>query len=432
MLDQASFEVSLWREGDTWEERQILLSGLVTGYEWGGPDELLTIEATESATQDRGLLPDPGAVVSASTWPTAPTEAAGLFYPTILGAPGSDGTIGAVALVVETSGSPAVAATLLVAGHPVSATSVTVTDGSLSEIFTVTTRPDGLGRLVSTVDLSTAAVIATDPALPFQAAWDQGGAGLLSLSGSTPAVGAGAVLEVVLSLSTLPIDRGSLAAARDTLDAYRVGAFAQLQLSPLDWITRALLPLLPIAVLTGPDGWRVLPIPMVPTQADTVATLYAGDGYTQVIRLDRAQRAGFDDVANEIELKYSLNLLTNASSASARISGAGFADGAHTDLTSQLSRQTYGRRVKTLETVAVYDPPTAYRVLRWQAIAYGFTRTIVRYSCAQEYAFLSPGALVWLVDSLLQLDRAAWVQRVDLTSDGRVELELVCWEVPRD
>ena len=427
MLDGSAIEVALWRAGDAWEERQVLLSGFVTGYDWGGPDEVLSIEGTESALQDRGMIPDPGAVVTSTTWPASAASAVGLFYPTILGAPGSDGTLGAVALVVEVTAGAAV--TLLVAGHPVSATSCTVSDGTTSAVLTIATQADGLGRLVSTVDLTGSGLF--DPALTYQTAWDQGGAGLLSISGNAAAIGAGSVLEAVLALSTLPVDRGSLASARDFLDAYRVGAFVQQQLSPLDWVTKAILPLLPVAVLTGPDGWRVVPIPMAPTDADCVATLYAGDGYTQVVRLDRAQRAGFDDVANEIEVKYSLDLATNASSKSARMSGAGFVAGnAHTDLSSRMSTQTYGRRVKTLETVAVYDDSTAYRILRWQSIAYGFTRTVLRYSCVQEYAFLAPGNLVRIVDSLLQIDRAAWVQRVDLTSDGRVELELVIWEYP--
>ena len=428
ILDGAPVEIALWKQGDTWEERQILLSGFVTGYQWGGPNEVLTIEGTEAATQDRGLIPDPGAVVSVSTWPDAAEPAIGLFYPTILGAPGSDGTIGAVALVVEATQFDAL--TLLVAGHPVSAEYVTVSDGSTSEVLAVSTAPDGLGRLVAVVDLTAATTIASDPAITYQVAWDQGGAGLLAITGTDAALGAGSVLEAVLALSTLPIDRGSLASARDALNAYQIGAFVQQQLSPLDWITKAILPLLPVAVLTGPDGWRVVPIPLVPTQADCVGALYAGPAYTQVVRMDRAQRAGFDDVANEIEVKYALDLTNNATAKSARMSGQGFVGGDHTSLSSQVSLQTYGRRVKTIETVAIYDTSTAYRLLRWQAIAYGFTRSVVRYSCALEYAFLSPGSLVWLVDTLLKFDRAAWVQQVILTPDGRVELELVCWEVP--
>jgi hypothetical protein len=83
--------------------------------------------------------------------------------------------------------------------------------------------------------------------------------------------------------------------------------------------------------------------------------------------------------------------------------------------------------VKSLETVGVYDEGTAYRILLWKAIAFQCSRSILRYSCVQEYAFLTPGSLVWLSDSLLQLERAAWVQSVDLATDGRVELELVTW-----
>jgi len=425
MLDRAPVEVALWRAGDAWEERQVLLQGLVVGYDWGGPDEVLTIEGEESAQQDRGLLPFPGAVVSSTTWPYAAPPAGGLYYPVILGAPGP--VAATPALMVESTVQGGASDLLLVAGHQVSATSVTVYDGSAFEVLAVSTTTDGVGRVVSVVDLGTATTIAVDPTIAYQVGWAS--AGILAISGAAPATGAGSILEVVLAQSTLPVDRGSLASVRDALNSYLLGAFVQQQLSPFEWVTQAVLPLLPIAILTGPDGWRILPIPVTPTEADCQGSIQAGDGYTQAIRLDRARRAGFDEIANEIQIKYALDTQTNASSETALLSGAGWDGVAHTDLASQLSQQTYGRRVKSLETVAVYDSSTAYRILRWQSIAYAFSRSLLRYSLAQEYFFLRPG-LVWVQDSVLQIDAAGWIQRLDFTTDGRVEVEIVIWSTP--
>ena len=427
-LDGAPAEVALLREGDDWEDRQVILRGYVVGYDWGGDDEILSISAEETADQDRGLLPDPGALVSATTWPYASENAVGMWYIMVYGTPGSSGVPAVPALFVASTTVGGISDWLLVAGHPVVATSCVVYDGTNSETLNILTVADGAGRLVSVVDLATATTIAVDPSLDYQTGWTSAGA--LSVSGSDPG-GAGSILETVLTSSTLPIDRGILASSRDALNAFRIGAFIQEPISPMDWITQALLPLLPISVTTGPNGWRVSPIPMTPKSLDCIATITAGDGYTQAVRIDRAQRVGFDTIANEIALKYALDVSSNASSATATISGSGYDGVAHTDLQSRLSQQTYGKRVKSLETVAVYDDSTAYRIVRWQAIAYGFTRTQVRYSLVQSYAFLMAGDLVWLTDSRIKIDSPAWVQRASLQSDGHIEVELIIWEVPR-
>ena len=134
-VDGAPAEVALLRDGDAWEDRMILLSGIVVAYEWGGYEEPLHLEIEQSAAQDRGLLPDPAWVVSVDTWPYAMGE--GLYYPVVLGCPGG-GTISAVpAIFVESTVVGGANNYLLVAGHIVSATSVTVYDGSNSEILNI-------------------------------------------------------------------------------------------------------------------------------------------------------------------------------------------------------------------------------------------------------------------------------------------------------
>lgn len=429
VLDGAPVEVALWRAGDPWEDRQVILQGQVTSYEWGGREESLLLDVEEAAYLDRGLMPPPGAVVSATTWPNAADSAVGMAYPTILGAPGSSGVPAAPALMVASSDVGGASNWLLVAGHPVSATSVLVSDGAATEALAVFQAADGAGRIVSLVDLAAATSIAVDPAATYQVGWNAG-PGLLSITGALPATGAGSILEAVLAQSTLPIDRGALASARNALDSYLIGAFVQQQLSPMEWVTRALLPLLPVAVLTGPFGWRVLPIPVAPSRSDCSATLQAGDGFTQVVRLGRAKRVGLQEVANHLELKYALGTETNAATATAILSGAGYDGVAHTDLQSRISDAAYGRRVRSQDTVVIYDAGTAYRVLRWQSSAYAFSRTEVRYSCHQEYAFLAAGDLIWVEDTRLQVAQPAWVQEVLLTVDGRVEVELVLWRIP--
>jgi len=413
-LDGAPVEVTLWREGDQWEDRLQILRGQITGYEWGARGEMLAIEAEEAVELDRALLPPPGAVVSEQTWPGAPEDALGSAYPWILGAPGSDGTPASPARFVATSPRNL----LLVAGHPVAATSVLVSDGTSTESLAIEHLADSVGRQVAVVDLDTATALVVDSTLSYAAAWT-GGAGLLGPQGE--ASGAGSVIEAVLALSTLQIDRGSLAAVRSTLDAWKIGAYIEDAISPLEWVADALLPILPVALLTGPQGWRVAPVPLEPIQARTIATLTA----SQSIRRDgRVRRIGRGDVANRVELAYGIESSEGAPRAAAVV-GPTWDGVEHPALPTRLSAQIYGRKARSEETVAVYDSTTAMRIARYIATIYAYPRDAATY-IGQRLQWIQPADLLWLSDSDLTLERAAWAETVRLTPDT-ASVDLIMW-----
>lgn len=444
-LDGQPAEVAVWREGDVWENRMVVLSGQVTDYEFGAPGDGIRLTIEESVTLDRAQFPEMGAVVSAVTWPDAAENAIGVPYPWILGAPGSDGTQASPALFVRTTLSGGDRELLLVAGHAVTATSVLISDGTSTtsvhyhhdldgtitsattttpnvESFLIEHMEDGSGRLVAVVDITSAATIAVDVALSYTAAWT-GGAGMVGVSGAE-ATGAGSILETVLSRSTLPVDRGSLSAVRDQLDAWPLGAQIQEPLSPMDWATDALLPLLPVAILTGPNGWRVVILPLEPTQRDCVCTLTAGPA---VQRIGRARREGQDEIANRIELRYAVDVVSGNTRKTAVVSEEW--DGAsHPSLSVRTSNQIYGVRSESSESVAVYEATAAIRTVRWKAALYTFPRSVITYAVPQ-YQWLQPGDLVWLVDAELSIQQPAWVSRV-LLSPGAAVADLVIWRLP--
>ena len=413
-LDGAPVEVALWREGDTWDDRMQVLRGQITGYEWGAKGEMLAIEAEESVALDRAILPPPGATVSLATWPAAPEDGIGAAYPWILGAPGSDGTPASPGRFVATTPRNL----LLVAGHPVAATSVLVSDGTSTESLLIEHMADSVGRQVAVVDLDTATTITVDPTLSYVVAWT-GGAGLLGPQGE--ATGAGSVIEAILALSTLSIDRGSLAAVRSHLDAWKVGAYIEEPVSPLEWVSDALLPLLPVALLTGPSGWRIAPVPLEPTQARTVATLTA----SQSIRRDgRVRRVGRDEVSNRVELRYGIAGADGEPGAAAVV-GPDWSAGEHPALPTRLSAQLYGRQVRSEETVAIYDSTTAMRCARYIASIYAYPRDVATY-LGQRMQWIQPADLLWLVDADLLIERAAWAESIRLTPDSAA-VDLVLW-----
>lgn len=419
-LDGAPVEVALWRDGDTWEDRLQILRGQITSYEWGAQGEVLSLEAEEVVELDRGILPPPGAVVSTQTWPSALSDQMGTPYPWILGAPGHDGTQASPAIYLVDA-RVGVRLLLLVAGHPVSAVSVRISDGTDYESFPVEHIADGMGRIVAVVDLALASAIAVDSSLTYSVAWLAHG-GLIGHDGGD-ATGAGSIIEAILAYSTLPIDRGSLAAVRSWLNAWKIGAYIVEPVSPLEWVADALLPLLPIAMLTGPDGWRIVPTPLEPTEARTVATLTA----SQSIRRDgRVRRIGRSEVANHVQVFFGIDAAQGEPRASA-IVGPNWDGVQHPSLSSRLSAQVYGRQSRSEETVAVYDSSTAMRIARHIASIYAYPRDAVTY-IGRRLQWVQPGDILWISDSELHLERAGWVENVLLTPET-AKADLVLWRV---
>ena len=422
-LDRQPAEVAMWREGDTWEQRVVVLSGVVVAYRYGAPGEPLEVDAEEAIQEDRALLPATGAVISDLTWPDRPEGLEGV-YPAPIGCPGT-GTIPATpAFFVESTAEGGPRDLLLVAAYPVTATSVFIFDGTLSESLATEVVADGQGRLVTVVDLAGASTIAVDPSLEYFASWSQ--ASLRSVTGTGSAKGAGSVIEAVLALSTLKIDRASLASVRDFLDGWQVGAVVTEPMSPAEWVAQALLPLLPVAVLTGPQGWRMIPVRLNAKRADCVGTLRAIR--PSVVRDGQVEEQGYDEVANVLELRWGLDLLQDKTAGTSRISGAGYDGDAHPTLGSAVSYQDRGSRVRSEETVAVYTEGSALRTLQWWAAAYAEPWTVIRYQC-WGYAWVQAGDLLWLIDDELYLERPVWVQEVRWLEDGSQSIEVVAWRL---
>jgi hypothetical protein len=269
------------------------------------------------------------------------------------------------------------------------------------------------------VDLAGASTIAVDTSLDYATGWT--GGGLPGVSG-TPALGAGSIIEAVLATSTLPIDRGSLASVRSRLDAYKIGAYIEESTSPLAWVADALLPLLPVSVVTGPAGWRIIPALLEATEAGTIATLTASPS---VIRDGAVSLEGRDTIATHIELRYAVEAVSGETTATAI---AGIEAGEHTSLATRKAAGVYGRRVRSEESVAVYDDATAIRIVRWLAAANAFPRQSVSYT-GPFLHWLQPGDLVWLDDASLSISRVAVVEQVRMAPE-ECSVKLVLWRQP--
>tara|TARA_R100000458_G_C8250109_1_gene227230 strand:+ start:103 stop:1140 length:1038 start_codon:yes stop_codon:yes gene_type:complete len=194
---------------------------------------------------------------------------------------------------------------LLVAGHQVKATTCTIFDSSgNSAARNINTIADGLGRLVSTVDLSSSGLTLTDT--EFWCAWD-GGDGMISMTGDTvEGVNRGGdLIRWLLSITTLLVDPGRLAAAVPTLNQFRFSGYIDDPISPYQYIVSELLPYLPATFYAGPSGIYPIITQYNSNATTCVMTLEDGRNCERVTRIQPDRDSS--QLINVVRLDYAMN-----------------------------------------------------------------------------------------------------------------------------
>lgn len=445
----AEAEVAQWREGDPWEQRRVVLLGRLADPEYGAEDEPVTCSIEESMVDDAGIIPDPAVVLSTTAWPGVVDAALGLACPTILGQPGSAGSAAVPAtpayMVVQTPGSEKV----LVAGHRVDATYVCIFairgDARLSIPLPVIQDTDGLGRTVTTVDISgtglafddmaddgsgTAVPVSfADPSNTFYAAWGDAaggsGGGLVDRQREGGLRRAGGLLQWMLEQSTLRWDRGRMAAAATGLDAFFIDSVIEEGVSPAEWVTSTLLRLLPVALMPGPQGIRPVVWRWTARPSDAVV-------HIDIDTLPDAERLGpmtadTSAIYNRFDLRYALDNHTGEMTRHVLLDATRDASDPETaeSLLCRVSQARYGVRTLSTEAHVVYDPATAGRIVRSWAASRCFPGRRLRYALPPELRWLDLGDVVTLSDQELYLaDQVCLVAGIRETEEDRVEVTL--------
>ncbi len=403
-LTAATGELSRWVPGSAWEDRQVLLDGQLVQPEYGTGDEPVRFSLEELPYDDQYLIPDSTAIVSTSTWPSAHESALGAYYPEIIGAPGVYDAQGVQQVV---PGSPALVVVwdgtyvekLLLAGHKAGATSVTIFNsaGDSYSAGAVVTEVDGLGRYVTTVDISGwSAANRADPS-GWYAAWTGGGGRLLP--DETGAMdGAGEVLAYYLSRSSVRVDLGRVAAAATALNAFKVATYIDAPIAPLELVRRFLLPWLPVSITSGAGGLAPVVWRYWASRRDAVEDINADTpGVVRVggIRRTRSRR----DVANEIRVSWAYDAAAKAPRRLTVLKASpDLAAGEYTSKHVQNSALQYGASAK--EWLAqTCDGATVARVADWLSRAYATVPRVVTYDTPPEYGWLDLGEIVTVTDT---------------------------------
>ena len=400
------------------------LQGRVRDYTYEAKGSPVDISIEENPWDDSGSLLPEQARVSADTWPSASDKIDGERYPVILGAPG----------MVSGSAIPATPAYpvdsseryLLIAGHRVSASSVTIFDedtGS-NDTATVETVSDGLGRLVSVVDIN-ATSLSYDGDHKYRVGWS-GGAGKMH-EGGTPIRSAGDALRWAARQSTAAWDIVGVEVSSRLLDGYVIdGAIVgspDETLTPWDWLTAQLLPLLPVSIHGGPRG---LAVHVWPLTLSPVASLERGAD--EVSRVSRVESEDRTRLLSTSSLRYAYNGQEDAySSRVAAVSQSEDAvDGGTVERHLQAGRIRYGAgRAEDETTDIVYHAGTAGAVVAWRAQLFGLPSFSVAYQLPQRYGWLRLGDRVEVTDDEVGFSAAAAVvESIEYLPSGRLEVGL--------
>lgn len=478
-FSSARGELARWVEGTTYEERRVVLSGRLSDPEYGGDDEPVSTSLEEVLYEDTAVIPAATLATSSTTWPHADSLSdawIGATYPIIIGRPGTVDTDigpqgwvpGAPALWVDHRADfhtarigyhPAISSGLIlvVAGHHVGATRVNLnTDQDTTgirafvyngfdelgqpiafvpwyaEITSTGTDPyeydiagsytdenvdsDGITAYgLGSVDIDDSYQATEQPAVYVGWYDPLTGAGGVEAGGMVRE--AGEVLEYLLGLSSLAVDRGRLAAAKPMLSRYLLDGCISARVSPWDVIRDEILKLLPVSLVSGPAGlypvvWRY------DARPEDATHILDADADPAV---ERSGRIVYDssDRANRVEVAYAYSYRRSVYAGSIRLGAVGDEDATPQPLCTW-SRARTGRVLdRRLESAWIYDTSTAYAVAEWQAYAYCLpTRTVEFRLPEAQFVHIERGDVVSVTDSTVYLDGAVGLVREVLTDGG--------------
>ncbi len=481
-------ELARWAEGTTYESRRVVLVGGLADPEYGDDGEAVSTSLEERLAYDETLTSPPALSTTALTWPgnavgSLSDEWLDVPYPIVIGRPGYQGgsayVTGSPALwvdhrfIVPSSPPPSTwGGVVVVAGHHVSAERVYLNNDQYTAAdarFKVFNLFDAEGHPVAVVPwyvsststgdpfafdgaatyadhynadpdvaaggltLSLGAGARLDPTfvssdqLPLYVVWNDeaGGGGGLVRDGVTIR-SAGDVLAHLLSLTTLSIDWGRLAAAIPLLSAYQLDGCITERVSVWSLIQDEILPLLPVSLVSGPRGIYLVVWRHTATAADAVLTIDA-DADPSVSRDGRVSYDSQDRV-NRFSLEYQLSYRTGNYQAtrtygSLEDAASGSGVTAHPLCTWSQGR-TRTVREKRMSSAWVYSDSTAYAVLEWWAAAYALPTRTVDYRVPEvEYAHVERGMVATLTDASIYCDGAVCLVR-DVLTDGSGSLVL--------
>lgn len=409
----------------------LILAGHLEDPQWD--ERGLSASVSLRLSQDAGTCLPPSWVATTTHWPAIEGAGEGRAYPLVVGAPSV--YTGAAGAARAARGSPGIGAwasggepyLVVVAGHPVQATTLYVENEDLAdiELLTVSTQTDALGQQVAACDC-TAQMISSGWTLAhrYWVWWPTAG----GIQGHPDIRGAGDLLLHLLARSSLPVDLPAWEGIRSRANAYRISGYIDdPSTSVWEWISSALLPLLPLTTtlqegLLRPIWWEWLQT-LTPTR-----TLIEGESCSRVGPVRLAAQGG--GLASTLTLSWAPDASTGDYLRRRTLSG----DPAHEGLTDhwcldgvRQSWRRYGPRRLELESAYVGDQATADLILQRIAAARALPRLEVEVEVwdTSRPLYLGQAVSLTLNPALLPAARTCLVTSLRRSAGGLLRAGLV-------
>lgn len=236
------------------------------------------------------------------------------------------------------------------------------------------------------------------------------------------------LLALTLSNSSLPVDWPKLYAALARVPLFDVEGYLDERVGVWEFVSRELLPLLPISLRTGPRGLYALTADLSSTVDDAIGTLRAGLDCWRVGAIQYERRLA--DLSGSIEVEVGSNLGRPALTVTA--DGSSMLQGQRARLAQQSS--LVGQALSRVQQASVYSGQTTQTVrapwlsgetggqyVAHQRLAFQSAQIrTVRYQLAAEFIELEVGDLVRLVDSEVSIDGPAYLSTLEIDQSAIV------------
>lgn len=198
---------------------------------------------------------------------------------------------------------------------------------------------------------------------------------------------AGDVIEWALSESGRLVDWGRCAAAAPALAGFKIDARIDGFSDRYDWLMDEVIPLLPVTLAEGPQGWYYIVWRYDARPEDAVQHLdFDADPQLEIVSKVETDSS---KIANDFTLSYALSVRTGNHIAVARLGDLAYSQSAPRSIPSEICRVSQLRRARLgpgavvsseMTTDVVYDDATAHLINRWRSYAYALAeeRIVVR------------------------------------------------------
>ena len=419
----------------SYEERVVLLTGLVEEPQFGDPEEPEgSVQFTvQRQVYDSGIPLLDGSLRIDERFPDRDKNSAdGKLWPLVFGSAGSINVSGSssvtpatptYAYYLDTSGPPPYTTwriRFIISAGFVEASSVTLWDSlGASEVKSVLFDTDSYGNAYSYIETDLAGP--GDPTTPIDfinnsdlrpdswwVSWHNGG-GIQNPFGEGSLTGGGDICLWALDRSRMPVDTQAWTNILSILNGYSFSGYINdPEVTAWQWLQSNILPYLPIEVRNGPRGvYPVLNALYGVSSPIIRAKITEGSDWRQDGPIVTEEKT--DELLNELTLMYAKDNHGDSYIQSA-VCGATYVD--DTSVPSEyaaVSQNRFGLKRQTIQTPYIYDTATAKLVAERIVRARSLPWLTIDFVASAHFGWIQVGDLLAISSSRLYLDQITMI-----------------------